>query len=338
MFQQFPETFQENISGGEVEMTDEEMKEKALQLKAEGKTLAEIAKELDTNKTKVHRLLASVQPPEPEVTYLDVEDRFAKVLRLYSVKDKEIPRIIDYISAQGENAYRDFDILRRCLVEQDVRQVKVGTLLRHWADREHLEFPEALARELEVSSQSPASKAQPDKWIILNNQPVPDKDGPYSFNQALQVIQSQNQGKSSGGNDLVNLLISRMDKSDDRVEKLLDVITDQRFSNLQQQLQTVTQSQSEITKYGVLKGWGDGLLGELRGIRSDAKPLIETAVKAGLPMPRPKSPEERAKISAAGKEAIAQERRARELEDQLLAGDFSTRVTAKPAPPAVIAE
>jgi hypothetical protein len=62
----------------------------------------------------------------------------------------------------------------------------------------------------------------------------------------------------------------------------------------------------------------DKLDSQLSGIRSDAKPLVETMIKARAPGPGPKSPEERAKLAAIGKRAVEAERRSRELEDELL--------------------
>lgn len=57
---------------------------------------------------------------------------------------------------------------------------------------------------------------------------------------------------------------------------------------------------------------------QLSGLRSDAKPLLEMVAGGGAPEPRKKSSEDRAKIAKGVKEAVALEREARDLEDELL--------------------
>ncbi|GAH65795.1 unnamed protein product, partial [marine sediment metagenome] len=59
---------------------------------------------------------------------------------------------------------------------------------------------------------------------------------------------------------------------------------------------------------------------QLTGFRSDARPLIESFASGGGREPSKRSPEEKAKIAKGLKVAVAQERRARELEDKLLFG------------------
>lgn len=78
---------------------------------------------------------------------------------------------------------------------------------------------------------------------------------------------------------------------------------------------------------------------QITGMRSDARPLFDTLARGGGRVePTRRIPEEKAKIAKGLKVAVAQERRARELEDELLFGkpplEESAEVTAEPAPPA----
>ncbi|GAH85269.1 unnamed protein product, partial [marine sediment metagenome] len=72
------------------------------------------------------------------------------------------------------------------------------------------------------------------------------------------------------------------------------------------------------------------------GFRSDARPLLDSMARGGgRAEPTRRTPEEKAKIAKGLKVAVAQERRAHELEDELLFGkpEESAEVTAEPAPP-----
>lgn len=60
---------------------------------------------------------------------------------------------------------------------------------------------------------------------------------------------------------------------------------------------------------------------QLSGIRSDARPLLESfAHGSGRPEPKVRTPEEKTKIAKGLKDAVVQEKRAHELEDELLFG------------------
>ncbi|MBA7606588.1 hypothetical protein ES703_13738 [subsurface metagenome] len=77
--------------------------------------------------------------------------------------------------------------------------------------------------------------------------------------------------------------------------------------------------------------------GQLSGFRSDARPLLDSlAHGGGRAESKIRSPEEKAKIAKGLKVAVAQERRAHELEDELLFGkqEESAEATAEPAPSA----
>ncbi|MBU1066944.1 hypothetical protein KKE60_04120, partial [Patescibacteria group bacterium] len=76
---------------------------------------------------------------------------------------------------------------------------------------------------------------------------------------------------------------------------------------------------------------------QLTGLRSDTRPLLDTLARSGGPGPRQRSPEEQARIVKGLKGAVAHEREARALEDQLLFGvkpqpQEVAEVTPKPAP------
>jgi len=77
--------------------------------------------------------------------------------------------------------------------------------------------------------------------------------------------------------------------------------------------------------------------GQLTGLRSDVRPMLDSLAHAGGPGPKVRTLEEKRAISKGLKVAVAQERRAHELEDELLFGkpppEESSEVTEEPAPP-----
>jgi len=83
--------------------------------------------------------------------------------------------------------------------------------------------------------------------------------------------------------------------------------------------QMATQGRLE-GRYAILdKGLGT-LDTQLTGVRTDLKGALDTITQAGVPGPRAKSAEERARITKSLKGAVKLEQRAHELEDELLFG------------------
>ena len=78
--------------------------------------------------------------------------------------------------------------------------------------------------------------------------------------------------------------------------------------------------------------------GQLSGLRSDARPLLDTIARGGIgPGPSQRSPEEKARIVKGLKIGIAQEQEAHALEDKLMFGvkpppEETAEVAEKPAP------
>jgi len=98
------------------------------------------------------------------------------------------------------------------------------------------------------------------------------------------------------------------------------------------------QSQSRLEgRYAILDKTITTLDSQLTGFRSDARPLLDSFARGGgRAEPTMRTPEEKARIAKGLKVAVAQERRAHELEDELLFGkpppEESAEVTAEPAP------
>ncbi len=104
----------------------------------------------------------------------------------------------------------------------------------------------------------------------------------------------------------------------------------QEMDNLKSMVNTLTTSLSEMRKeianggrlegrYALMEKTIATIDNQLTGIRSDAKPLL-ASIGGGGGESRKKSPEEKAKISKGLKEAVALEKEAKELEDELLFG------------------
>ena len=90
-------------------------------------------------------------------------------------------------------------------------------------------------------------------------------------------------------------------------------------------------------RYGLMDKAMTHIDSQVSGLRSDARPLLDSLARGGGRVePTRRTPEEKARITKGLKEAVVQEQRAHELEDELLFGkpEESAEVTAEPAPPA----
>jgi len=90
-------------------------------------------------------------------------------------------------------------------------------------------------------------------------------------------------------------------------------------------------------RYAILDKTITTIDNQITGMRSDARPLFDTLARGGgRAEPKIRTPEEKAKIAKGLKVAVAQERRAHELEDELLFGkppqEESAEVAEAPAP------
>ena len=111
------------------------------------------------------------------------------------------------------------------------------------------------------------------------------------------------------------------------------------LSNQVSELHKEVSGQSKLEgRYALMDKVVDHVDSQLTGLRSDARPLLDSLAHGGGRVePTKRTPEEKAKIAKGLKVAVAQERRAHELEDELLFGkpppEESAEVTAEPAPP-----
>ncbi len=87
---------------------------------------------------------------------------------------------------------------------------------------------------------------------------------------------------------------------------------------LEQQITAVAQGKKLEGSLGLMEHALDTVSGQLSGIRSDVKPLVETILKSGSPLIPPRSPEDKARLAKVGKEVIAKATRAEELEHKIL--------------------
>ena len=81
----------------------------------------------------------------------------------------------------------------------------------------------------------------------------------------------------------------------------------------------VTQDKLE-GRYGLMQQAMTTIDSQLTGLRSDTRPLLDTLARGGGGEPTRRSPEEKARIVKGLKGAVAQEREARALEDELMFG------------------
>ena len=130
------------------------------------------------------------------------------------------------------------------------------------------------------------------------------------------------------------------------VKELRDAMQKQEMDTMKNAIISVSNQMSEMRKemanqnrlegrYAILDKTITTIDGQLSGFRSDARPLLDSMARGGGRVePKIRSPEEKAKIAKGLKVAVAQERRARQLEDKLLFGVSRTppEVTAEPTP------
>jgi len=111
------------------------------------------------------------------------------------------------------------------------------------------------------------------------------------------------------------------------------------LSNKIEEIRKEMSNQSHLEgRYALMDKVVDHVDSQLTGFRSDARPLLDSLAHGGGRVEQTiRTPEEKAKIAKGLKVAVAQERRAHELEDELLFGkpppEESDEVTAEPAPP-----
>jgi len=93
------------------------------------------------------------------------------------------------------------------------------------------------------------------------------------------------------------------------------------LSNRIDEMRKEMSSQGKLEgRYALMKDAMDHVDSQVTGFRSDAKPLLDSIAHGGGREPTKRSPEEKAKIAKGLKEAVVLEKRARELEDELLFG------------------
>lgn len=312
---------------GAKQLTDEQAA-RATELREQGLSFADIAKELGVTKAAAYRAAkdaigtgASKTEELPE--FLDAEGRFDQLLKSYSVKDT--CRIVSYCSTQGENIYGDLDGLRRCLIDQGIASGRVGPIIKHWAAIQQLPLPERLATEL--GAEVPATRlGRGAKWSVIDGRPEKDPDGDLTFNEAYKIAQLERQPQS-GDSKILEFVIARQDKSDSRIEALLEKLSDQRFGMLQEAVISLgkrfedRESQHQVTDKIALLGKGmDHVVNGVDKARSDLRPLLESMVARGQGPPRPRTLQEKVGFSQGLSKGIEKERQLREMEDRLFLG------------------
>jgi len=115
------------------------------------------------------------------------------------------------------------------------------------------------------------------------------------------------------------------------IKSLREALTKQEMDAVKGSLVSLSRSLEDLRKemsqagklegrYALMDKTISTIDSQLSGLRSDAKPLLEMVAGGAGPGPTRKSPEDRAKIAKGVKEAVALEREARDLEDELLFG------------------
>ena len=201
---------------------------------------------------------------------------------------------------------------------------------------------EASSMALEVSRMGPEmftallSAVTP---LISKEAPRSDMDTVLKLTEAGLLKKSGNEDASAQTVRVLELQIKElkdaMQKQD--MDNLKNVVVS--LNNQMGELRKEIQTQSHLEgRYALMDKTITTIDSQITGMRSDARPLFDTLARSagGKSEPTRRSPEEKAKIAKGLKVAVAQERRARQLEDKLLFGkplpEESAEVTAEPTP------
>ena len=88
-------------------------------------------------------------------------------------------------------------------------------------------------------------------------------------------------------------------------------------SRLETYITSSAQRGSAESKYGLMSEMGQGILGELRGLRTDAKTVIPTMMRGSGGLGRERTPIERERFGEGLAKGKAQQEKATELENKL---------------------
>jgi len=165
--------------------------------------------------------------------------------------------------------------------------------------------------------------AQLDSLGLLRK---PGEEGRSSQLDMLTQLNQLGLLKTPGGEGEGSRITALMED----IKNLRESLQKQEVDNLKSMVGSLSTSLSEMRKeianggrlegrYALMEKTIATIDNQLSGIRSDAKPLL-AAIGGGGGESKKKSPEEKAKISKGLKEAVAQEKEAKELEDELLFG------------------
>lgn len=90
-----------------------------------------------------------------------------------------------------------------------------------------------------------------------------------------------------------------------------------QIDRLDLQITALSQGKHEEGRYGLMRDTLTAVKDELKGVRADVKPLIQDLLARGIPAPRPRTPEEKAKFSAGLDRGIKRSQEAARLENKL---------------------
>jgi len=169
--------------------------------------------------------------------------------------------------------------------------------------------------------------------------PLISKESPRSDMDTILKLIEAGVLKKSGeveGSETIRALEMQVKKLKDAMQKQdMDILKGAvgSLSNKIEEIRKEMSNQSHLEgRYALMDKVVDHVDNQLSGLRSDAMPLLDSLAHGGGRVePKIRTPEEKAKIAKGLKEAVALEREAHALEDELLFGNPLPREPA-PAP------
>jgi hypothetical protein len=152
---------------------------------------------------------------------------------------------------------------------------------------------------------------------------------------SAKLLHPQAQSQSSSDGRVEALMAQNAELMKQIADSRLNILADSVL-NLKQEISELKNSQRAENAFSILNNTITGSFAELKGIRTDLKPLAEGMIARMQPPPPPRSPADRERIKAALPGAIQEEKESLALEGELFGLGGPPRPGVKP--PTIISE
>lgn len=266
-------------------------------------------------------------------------DQFLEIGESIGVSGEFLKSISDYVFRSDPYS---IETVHEALRGLHLRPDTIARWVQMWAGALRKPVPSSIESQVAATAQA---RPAPKRFSVVGENVVADPEGELSFYQALALLETKLAKQSQpqpGDSKIMELIVSRQDKSDSRIEALLEKLSDQRFGVLQDAVVSLgkkfedREGQHQVTDKIALLGKGmDHVVEGLNSVRTDFKPLLE-----GMALPgqgqrqlRQRSAKEKADFSEGLDRGIAREKKLQAMEDRLFLGGDRAEPRPVPKPP-----